>query len=125
VKEVPKKKEGPKKVLPLEPVVKPDINITKIIPIGSHNRQIDDSTIIKQVVPVEMQPDEDVQQFEFVVEEDDRPNDDVICSTDCCISGYLMLCFQFLRKNSVDNQILMEFDFIKDDSPIKADDIDR
>ena len=35
------------------------------------------------------------------------------------------MCFQFLRKNSVDNQILMEFDFIKDDSPIKADDIDR
>jgi hypothetical protein len=58
--------------------VKPDINITKIIPIGSQNRQMDETTIIKQVVPVEIQPDDDVQQFEFVVEEDDRPNDDVI-----------------------------------------------
>lgn len=78
-------------MLPLEPVVKPDINITKIVPIPQ-TQHLDENTIIKQVVPVEIETDDEVQQqFEFVVEDEDRPSDDVIFLQTYLMVFYIMV----------------------------------
>ncbi|XP_059468849.1 zinc finger protein 180-like [Neocloeon triangulifer] len=127
VKEAPpKKKSKHSNKLPLEPLVKPDINITRIETVAPQVVQQTSAAVedpiprigsIQHVAEVQIHPVEldhgDVQQFEFVVEDDERPSEE----------DYKKVEEEEIEENET---LLMEFDFIKDkDESVKSEDVER